>query len=114
MIYFVTINFIKYIQKQITRLDLSDNTFESIDFKDFSPLINLKDLNLKSSRIKKINNYKDVKTILLNLETIDITENNFDCNHLNAIIDELTKQNIILTKDLNLFNTTSVKEIIYL
>ena len=88
----------------ITQLDLSGNNFASIDFKDFSPLINLKDLNLKSSGIKKINNYKDLKTILPNLETIDITENNFDCNHLNAIIDELTKHNITLSKDLHWFN----------
>lgn len=91
-------------KSQITHLDLGGNSFESIDLKDFSSLTNLQDLKLKSCQLKKIHNYKDIKTILPNLQTVDLSGNYFQCNHISDVIDEFTKQNITLPEDIHWSN----------
>ena len=91
-------------KSHITHLNLNGNNFESIDLKEFSSLTNLQDLQLASCQLKKLHNYKDIKTILPNLETVDISGNYFECNHISDIIDEFTKQNVTVPEDVHWFN----------
>lgn len=88
----------------ITHLNLGGNNFESIDLKDFSSLTNLQELQLTSCQLKKLHNYKDIKSFLPNLQTIDISGNYFHCNHISDITDEFTKQNISFLEDIHWFN----------
>lgn len=91
-------------KSHITYLDLGGNGFESIDFKDFSSLTNLKELQLATCQLKKIYNYKDIKTILPNLQSVDLSGNYFNCKDISDIIDEFNKQNITLPEDIHWFN----------
>ncbi|CAO1405246.1 unnamed protein product [Diamesa serratosioi] len=91
----------------IINLNFKGNSFETIDMKDFSQLTNLKMLQLEACKLKTVNNYKDLKSTLPNLETIDLSGNYFHCHYLNDIIDEFNKQNISVPEDIHWFTYPS-------
>lgn len=68
-------------------LDLSENNLTTIDWNTFQPLQQLKFLKLEANHIAEMENYTDIKAFLPNLEFINLSRNEIDCDTVAEMID---------------------------
>jgi len=89
----------QYIGKldQIENLDMSHNNLETFDFgnKQLPKSLNL--LNLERANLRTVENLKDLKVVLPNLQEINILDNLLSCKDLQIVIDDFLNSNINVT-----------------
>lgn len=68
-------------------LDLSENNLTTIDLNVFRPLENLRFLKLQANRISEMANFTEIKDIMPNLEFINLSRNEIDCDTIHEMVD---------------------------
>lgn len=74
-------------QHVLETLDLSENNITTIDWNTFQPLEQLKFLKLEANHIAEMENYTYIKAFLPNLEFINLSRNEIDCDTVAEMID---------------------------
>lgn len=74
-------------QQNLETLDLSENNITTIDWNTFQPLEKLKFLKLEANHIAEMENYTDIKEFLPNLEFINLSRNEIDCDTVAEMIE---------------------------
>lgn len=84
--------------ENLKSLDLSGNNFKELDLNGFKHLKKLETLNIRNSKICKLQGWNKINVILPQLKEIDIYRNKFNCKELHAIVLEFRKHNLTLTE----------------
>ncbi|XP_055302463.1 insulin-like growth factor-binding protein complex acid labile subunit isoform X1 [Sitodiplosis mosellana] len=74
-------------QQALETLDLSENNITTVEWNIFLPLERLKFLKLEANHIAEIENYTNIKAFLPNLEFINLSRNEIDCDTVAEMID---------------------------
>lgn len=74
-------------QLSLETLDLSENHFPVMNWTIFEPLVQLRFLKLEANQINEAENFTEIKTILPQLEFINLSRNEIDCDTVIEMID---------------------------
>jgi Leucine rich repeat len=96
----------------LTDLDIAYNSLKRIDLNIFVTLTSLQNLALDGNDLTEIA-YEDIKHTLLNLKSVSLSDNNWNCTYLTAMIRKMTSDGVEIKIDPAKFvrNSTNQKGI---
>lgn len=97
--------------RHLITLDLSNNELQTIDLHMFTGLNHLRTLDLTGNDLRHIENFDKIRSVLPELQQLEINGNNWKCQYLSTLIRSLSVQGISVTSSENFIYVEKEKSI---